>query len=168
MTPSSRWGHLLGLQRRLKQLNWTGKDMNTYLQQKEYIDTLVIPLVKVETNMDNIKTSASSTEFVMHLASLIETQFKGRMMFVPPVVYTSKTDRANMAQTTLQEFNDTSFKHVFYLTTDHAWSEIELGGQVIWMPSIPLESMEVSLRQSILEDQLRQILPKFTEQWSMM
>ncbi|WOV89094.1 DUF2487 family protein [Sporosarcina oncorhynchi] len=149
-------------------MNWTGKDMNTYLQQKEYIDTLVIPLVKVETNMDNIKTSASSTEFVMHLASLIETQFKGRMMFVPPVVYTSKTDRANMAQTTLQEFNDTSFKHVFYLTTDHAWSEIELGGQVIWMPSIPLESMEVSLRQSILEDQLRQILPKFTEQWSMM
>lgn len=140
--------------------------MSTYLQQKEYIDTLVIPLVKVETNMDNIKTSASSTEFVMHLASLIETQFKGRMMFVPPVVYTSKTDRTHMAQTTLQEFTDTSFKHVFYLTTDHAWSEIKLEGQVIWMPSIPLESMEASLRQSILEDQLRQILPKFTEQWS--
>lgn len=147
-------------------MNWTGKDMDTYLQQKEYIDTLVIPLVKVQTNMDNIKTSASSTEFVMHLASLIETQFKGRMMFAPPVVYTSKTDIKQMAQTTLQEFADTTFKHVFYLTTDHAWSEMELAGQVIWMPSIPLESMEASLRQSILEDQLRQLLPKFTEQWS--
>lgn len=147
-------------------MNWTGKDMDTYLQQKEYIDTLVIPLVKVQTNMDNIKTSASSTEFVMHLASLIETQFKGRMMFAPPVVYTSKTNIKQMAQTTLQEFADTTFKHVFYLTTDHAWSEMELAGQVIWMPSIPLESMEASLRQSILEDQLRQLLPKFTEQWS--
>lgn len=147
-------------------MNWTGKDMDTYLQQKEYIDTLVIPLVKVQTNMDNIKTSASSTEFIMHLASLIETQFKGRMMFAPPVVYTSKTDIVHMTQTTLKEFADTTFSHVFYLTTDHAWNEIDMVGQVIWMPSIPLESMDASLRQSILEDQLRQLLPKFTEQWS--
>ncbi|MBD7986200.1 DUF2487 family protein [Sporosarcina sp. Sa2YVA2] len=147
-------------------MNWTGKDMDTYLQQKEYIDTLVIPLVKVQTNMDNIKTSASSTEFIMHLASLIETQFKGRMMFAPPVVYTSKTDIVQMTHTTLQEFVDTTFTHVFFLTTDHAWNEIDMVGQVIWMPSIPLESMDASLRQSILEDQLRQLLPKFTEQWS--
>jgi len=147
-------------------VNWTGKDMDTYLLQKEYIDTLVIPLVKVETKMDNMKTSASSTEFVMHLATLIETQFKGRMMFAPPFAYTASTDKQQMAQTTLQEFSDTTFKHVFFLTTDHAWTSMELPGQVIWMPSIPLENMDASLRQSVLEDQLRQSLPIFTDQWS--
>lgn len=147
-------------------MNWTSKDMSTYLVQKEYIDTLVIPLVKVDMKMDNMKTSASSTEFVMHLASLIETQFKGRMMFTPPFAYTAATDLQQMAQTTFQEFYDTTFKHVFFLTTDHAWTSLELPGQVIWMPSIPLENMEASLRQSILEDQLRQALPIFTEQWS--
>jgi hypothetical protein len=147
-------------------MNWTSKDMSTYLEQKEYIDTLVVPLVKVETKLDNMKTSASSTEFVMHLASLIETQFKGRMMFAPPFGYTTSTDMHQMEQTTFKEFSDTSFKHVFFLTTDHAWMSMELPGQVIWMPSIPLENMEVSLRQSILEDQLRQALPIFTKQWS--
>ncbi|MGG0668204.1 DUF2487 family protein [Sporosarcina koreensis] len=147
-------------------MNWTGKDMDTYLQQKEYIDTLVVPLVKVETKMDNMKTSASSTEFVMHLASLIETQFKGRMMFAPPFSYTPATDHQQMAQSTLQEFSAATFKHVFFLTTDHIWTSMELPGQVIWMPSIPLENMDASLRQSILEDQLRQVLPKFTEQWA--
>jgi Protein of unknown function (DUF2487) len=147
-------------------MNWTSKDMSTYLVQKEYIDTLVVPLVKVETKMDNMKTSASSTEFVMHLASLFETQFKGRMMFAPPFAYTSATDLPLMAQTTFQEFSDTTFKHVFFLTTDHAWTSIDLPGQVIWMPSIPLENMEASLRQSILDDQLRQALPIFTKQWS--
>lgn len=147
-------------------MNWTGKDMDTYLLQKEYIDTLVIPLVKVETKMDNMKTSASSTEFVMLLASLIETQFKGRMMFAPPFSYTSSTDLQSMADTTLQDFSDTTFKHVFFLTTDHAWLSQEMPGQVIWLPSIPLESMDAPLRQSILEDQLRQVLPKFTEGWS--
>lgn len=147
-------------------MNWTGKDMDTYLLQKEYIDTLVVPLVKVETKMDNMKTSASSTEFVMHLASLIETQFKGRMMFAPPFAYTAETDLQQMAQTTLQEFSTTTFKHVFFLTTDHAWVSMELPGQVIWMPSIPLENMDASLKQSILEDQLRQALPKFIEEWA--
>ncbi|MCM3637682.1 YpiF family protein [Sporosarcina luteola] len=147
-------------------MNWTGKDMDTYLLQKEYIDTLVIPLVKVETKMDNMKNSASSTEFVMHLASLIETQFKGRMMFAPPFAYTPETDQQHMAQTTLQEFSTTTFKHVFFLTTDHTWTSMELPGQVIWLPSIPLENMDASLRQSILEDQLRQALPKFTEEWA--
>ncbi|MDW0111615.1 DUF2487 family protein [Sporosarcina saromensis] len=147
-------------------MNWTGKDMDTYLQQKEYIDTLVVPLVKVQLNMDNMKTSASSTEFVMQLSSLIEMQFKGRMMFSPPFSYTASTDLAKMAETTLSDFRRTSFKHVFFLTTDHEWNEMDLPGQVLWMPSIPLESMEPSLRNSILEDQLRQLLPKFTEQWS--
>ncbi|WP_339250008.1 DUF2487 family protein [Sporosarcina sp. FSL W8-0480] len=147
-------------------MNWTGKDMDTYLTQKEYIDTLVIPLVKIEMKLDNMKASASSTEFVMHLSSLIETQFKGRMMFAPPFSYTSETDLPSMSKTTLQEFSATPFKHVFFLTTDHAWSSLDLPGQVIWMPSIPLESMDASLRQSILEDQLRQVLPKFIEKWS--
>ncbi|MDN4608727.1 DUF2487 family protein [Sporosarcina highlanderae] len=147
-------------------MNWTGNDMDTYLSQKEYIDTLVIPLVKVEMNLDKMKTSASSTEFVMHLASVIETQFKGRMMFAPPFSYTSTSDLQSIVQTTFQEFSGTPFKHVFFLTTDHVWSTFELPGQVIWMPSIPLESMDASLRQSILEDQLRQVLPKFIEKWS--
>ncbi|MFD1206394.1 MULTISPECIES: DUF2487 family protein [Sporosarcina] len=147
-------------------MNWTGKDMDTYLQQKEYIDTLVVPLVKVETKSDNMKTGASSTEFIMHLTSMIEMQFKGRMMFAPPFAYTPLTDLKTMASTTLQAFGETPFKHVFFITTDSEWMSIEVPGQVVWMPSIPLESMDVQLRQSILEDQLRQILPTFTEKWS--
>ena len=27
-------------------MNWTAKDMDTYLQQKEYIDTLIVPSLK--------------------------------------------------------------------------------------------------------------------------
>ena len=38
-----------------------------------------------------------------------------------------------------------------------------MDGQVIWLPSIPLESMDQQLRQTIIEDQLRQVLPQFTK-----
>jgi hypothetical protein len=37
---------------------------------------------------------------------------------------------------------------------------------VIWLPSIPLESMDKQLRQKIIEDQLRQVLPILTKKWS--
>ena len=39
-----------------------------------------------------MKSSSSSTEFLMHLSTFIETQFKGRMMLLPPFTYTQSTD----------------------------------------------------------------------------
>ena len=41
-------------------MNWNANDMDTYLQQKEYIDTLLVPLLKLDTNPENMKSSSSS------------------------------------------------------------------------------------------------------------
>ncbi|WP_318617348.1 DUF2487 family protein [Sporosarcina sp. YIM B06819] len=147
-------------------MNWTAKDMDTYLQQKDYIDTLIVPLLKVETALGAMKNSTSSSEFLMHLATFIETQFKGRMMLMPPFAYTQSMDLQAMAETLSRDISSASFKHVFFLTTDSAWTSIEMGGEIIWFPSIPLESMDPQLRQTIIEDQLRQVLPRFMEKWS--
>ena len=147
-------------------MNWTTKDMDTYLQQKEYIDTLIIPLLKVETNLEKMKSSTSSAEFLMHLTLFIETQFKGRIMLMPPFSYTQSTDLGEMERTISSDLNLTHFKYVFLLTTDSAWTSIETDGQLIWLPSIPLGDMDKRLRQSIIEDQLKHVLPQFTKKWS--
>ncbi len=147
-------------------MNWTVQDMDTYLQQKEYIDTLIVPLLKVETVPGNMKNSASSSEFLMHLTTFIETQFKGRMMLMPPFAYTPSTDLTDLATTLSRDLLAAPFKHVFFLTTDSAWTSIKVEGEVIWLPSIPLENMEPQLRKTIIEDQLRQALPRFMEKWS--
>ena len=147
-------------------MNWTAQDMDTYLQQKEYIDTLIVPLLKIETVLGNMKNSASSSEFLMHLTTFIETQFKGRMMLMPPFAYTTSTDLTEMAATLSRDLSVAPFKHVFFLTTDAAWTSIKVDGEMIWLPSIPLENMEPQLRKTIIEDQLRQALPRFIEKWS--
>ena len=147
-------------------MNWTAQDMDTYLQQKEYIDTLIVPLLKVETVLGVMKSSASSSEFLMHLTTFIETQFKGRMMLMPPFAYTQSMDLTELAATLSRDFAAAPFKHVFFLTTDVTWTSLKLDGEVIWLPSIPLESMDPQLRKTIIEDQLRQVLPRFTEKWS--
>ena len=147
-------------------MNWTAQDMDTYLQQKEYIDTLIVPLLKVETVPGNMKNSASSTEFLMHLTTFIETQSKGRMMLMPPFAYTTSTDLTEMAATLSRDLSLAPFKHVFFLTTDSAWTTIKVDGEMIWLPSIPLENMEPQLRKTIIEDQLRLALPRFIEKWA--
>ena len=147
-------------------MNWNANDMDTYLQQKEYIDTLLIPLFKLETEPESMKSSSSSTEFLMHLSSFIENQFKGRIMLSPPFSYTQSTDLVTMAETLSKDIALMGFKHVFYITTDANWTSSKVEGEVIWLPSIPLESMDKQLRQKIIEDQLRQVLPRLTKKWS--
>lgn len=147
-------------------MNWNAKDMDTYLQQKDYIDTLLVPLLQLETGQENMKSSSSSTEFLMHLSTFIETQFKGRMMLLPPFTYTQSTDLQTMGETLSKDLGLMGFKHIFYLTTDRDWTSVEVTGELIWLPSIPLESMDKQLRKSIIEDQLRQVLPTLTKKWS--
>lgn len=147
-------------------MNWTANDMDTYLQQKEYIDTLLVPLLKLETNPGRMKSNSSSIEFLMHLTTFMENQFKGRMMLMPPFSYTQSTNIETMANTLSKDFALMEFKHVFYITTDANWTTIKIEGEVIWLPSIPLESMDKQLRQKIIEDQLRQVLPRLTQKWA--
>ncbi len=139
--------------------------MDTYIQQKEYIDTLLVPLLKLETNPENMKSSSSSTEFLMYLSTFIENQFKGRIMLLPPFSHTQSMDLEILTETLQKDISLLSFKHVFYLTTDSNWTSSKLEN-VIWLPSIPLESMDKQLRQKIIEDQLRQVLPLLTKKWT--
>ena len=147
-------------------MNWTAKDMDTYIQQKDYIDTLLVPLLKLETSPESMKNSSSSTEFLTHLTRFIEVQFKGRMMLMPPFSYTQSVDLQSMASTLSKDLSLMQFKHIFYLTTDAAWRSVEITGEVIWLPALPLESMDKQLKQTIIEDQLRQVLPQLTKKWA--
>jgi hypothetical protein len=146
-------------------VNWNANDMDTYMQQKEYIDTLLVPLLKLETNPEKMKSSSSSTEFLMYLSTFMENQFKGRIMLLPPFSYTQSMDLEILSETLQKDIHLMDFKHVFYLTTDANWTSIKLE-DVIWLPSIPLESMDKQLKQKIIEDQLRQVLPLLTKKWS--
>ncbi|PIC75384.1 hypothetical protein CSV69_08705 [Sporosarcina sp. P26b] len=147
-------------------MNWVPKDVDTYINQKEYIDTIVVPLIAIDTRPETMKNSASSSEFLMNLSMFIEKQFKGRMMFMPPVSYTQSTDLQQMADTLSEDLKKSSFTHVFYLTTDPKWTSVTVEGKIVWLPSIPLETMDNHLRQTIMEDQLRQVLTHFMESWN--
>lgn len=147
-------------------MHFIGKDIDQYLSQREYVDTAVVPLLELNLNPSDLKSSAGASEYLQLLTALLEKQFKGRILLFPPLSYTSGADRERVAEEISAEMKKAEFKHVFYLTTDAAWRSVEKLENVLWLPAIPTMDMDRNFKQSVMEDQLRQVLPLFLKEWS--
>ena len=145
---------------------WNSKDMSVFMEQKEFVDTAVIPLLLIDGQASKLKHNASSTEFLMALTAFIENQFKGRVILMPPVSYTTRANRQQLGQEWDEMLKEAGFKHLFFVSSDMEWLTEESTLDVIYTPSIPLENMDRKLRQSVLDDQLRQIIPVFAKRWA--
>lgn len=145
---------------------WNGKDLDVFMAQKEYIDTAIVPLTKLDGSIEGIKQSASATDFLLSLTNFIEQQFKGRIVMLPPMLYTDANNATELLNAIHQELEKAGFKFVFFMTSDHAWTQNKEQKEVIWLPSIPLESMDQKMKNSVLGDQLRQIIPILSQKWA--
>lgn len=147
-------------------MHFTSKDIDQYIGQKEYVDTAVIPLIELDLSVNGMKASANASEYIQSLTAILEKQFKGRILLFPPVSYTKDCDRTKLAADLQAEVQKTSFKHVFYLTADAQWRASDDLPNVLWLPAIPTGDMDQSFKKSVMEDQLRQVLPLFTKEWT--
>ncbi|MET4560963.1 DUF2487 family protein [Lysinibacillus parviboronicapiens] len=145
---------------------FNANDVTSFMAQKEFIDTAIIPLVAIDLTNEKMKQSGAEADFLLSLTAFIEQQFKGRLLVMPPFSYsTTLKDEAMPAQLAAQLHN-AGFKHVFFITCDHFWTNSGDEVNVIWLPAIPLESMDKGVKNSILEDQLRQVIPVFSTKWA--
>ncbi|WP_033542124.1 DUF2487 family protein [Planococcus sp. CAU13] len=147
-------------------MHFIGKDIDQYLSQREYVDTAVVPLLELNLSETGLKSSAGASEYLQSLTALLEKQFKGRILLFPPVSYTAGADRTRMAEEISSEMEKGGFRHVFYMTTDAQWRSMESLKNVLWLPAIPTGDMDRNFKQSVMEDQLRQVLPLFLNEWS--
>ncbi|MFC3211430.1 YpiF family protein [Planomicrobium okeanokoites] len=147
-------------------MHFIGKDMDQYLSQKDYVDTAVVPLLQLDLSEAGLKSSAGASEYLQSLTAMLEKQFKGRILLFPPVAYTKNADRNRLSDEISSEMEKAGFKHVFYMTTDAEWRSVEELKNVLWLPAIPTEHMDRNFKQSVMEDQLRQVLPLFLKEWS--
>ncbi|MDZ5473247.1 YpiF family protein [Bacillus sp. 31A1R] len=150
-------------------MKWVSQDIDMYLKSKEYVDTAVLPLLPVSFN-DDIKQSVSMTEFITLLSIQLERQFRGRLVMLPGFSYMKSQSMDKLVEDIKgweEELLKQGFKHVFLVTSDSEWkkSEGELQGELIWLPSIPLEHMDENYKVSILEDQVKQLLNLFVQKW---
>ena len=150
-------------------MKWISQDIEMYMKSKEYVDTVVLPLFPVSFD-DDIKQTVAMTEFISLLSVQLERQFRGRLVMLPGYSYLKSTAEDKLVSDVKDwetELLAKGFKHVFYITSDSSWKAIEnkLEGGLIWLPSLPLEHMDDNYKNSILEDQVKQLLNLFLQKW---
>lgn len=145
---------------------FNANDVTSFMAQKDFIDTAIVPLVSIDLSSEKMKQSGAEVDFVMSLTSFIEQQFKGRLLVMPPFSYMTSFKNEELPQQLEAQLHNAGFKHVFFITCDHFWTNSGDIVNIIWLPAIPLESMDASVKKSILEDQLRQVIPMLSTKWA--
>jgi hypothetical protein len=150
-------------------MKWNSEDIDIYMNSKEYVDTIVLPLYPVSLD-DQMKKTAEMTEFITLLSAQLERQFKGRLIMLPGFTYLKSRNGDELYNDLLkweQEFIENGFKHIYYVTSDSDWKifETTFKGSLIWLPTIPLQQMDEQYRNTILEDQVKQLFSLFVQRW---
>lgn len=150
-------------------MKWQAKEIDLYLQAKEYVDTAIIPLIPISWNKE-IKSTVQMGEFILLITDELERQFKGRVFQFPPYTYL-KTESAEVKLKKINELDEhlknNGFSHIIYLTSDVEWKQIEaeMKDTLLWIPSLPMEHLDQKYKSEILNNQVKQILPIMTIKW---
>jgi hypothetical protein len=151
------------------EMKWIPQDIEMFVKAKEYVDTVVIPLYPISFG-DDIKQTANMSEFINLLTSQLERQFKGRLILLPGFSYFRNQDKERLLDDLIEWENilkSEDFKHIFYVSSDSDWKlkEQHLTGSLIWLPALPLEHMEEKQKNTIIDDQVKQLLNLFVQRW---
>ncbi|MRX70984.1 DUF2487 family protein [Bacillus lacus] len=149
-------------------MKWTTKDAELYSHSKEYVDTAIMPILFAGGNPSD-KAAAGEAEFVQVLSHELERQLKGRLYLYPSLPVKDAGEEAFQAAEMWHRELSVQFKHVVFLTCRREWKEEEssLRDHVIYIPPVPLEHMDQQLRDSVIRDQIQQILNILLQKWNM-
>ncbi|MBO9128234.1 DUF2487 family protein [Bacillus sp. 165] len=148
-------------------MEWTAKDIQLYKESKEYIDTVVVPLVPVSLGAD-IEEAVQKGEFVSALTREIERQYKGRILLVPSFTYLqeNREEQLEHLQLWTSSFMREGMKHIVYVTSDFDWKkESDLQGMLFWLPALPLEQLNSKSRQEVLQSQVNEMMKIVIFEW---
>ena len=149
-------------------MKYQSVDTELFTKSKEYIDTIVIPLNPVDFD-DTFSQTVSSYEFMTLLTYELEKELKGRLFLALPLPYIKNStteEKLNLLSVWEDYYRGQGFKYIQFLTTDSKWTSINGGGQVLWIPAIPIEKMPLDAIKSVISEQTKQLVGILAESWS--
>ncbi|WP_164218935.1 YpiF family protein [Virgibacillus sp. YIM 98842] len=152
-------------------MKWKKEDLNQYVQAKEYIDTVIIPLIPFQfTDEQNIEKNAFQSEVLSILTNEIEKELTGRVMLIPNYYYIKSSDlddESTILRGWTEEIKKQPFKHVFFLTFDSGWKKREgkLDGTLLWLPGVKSGDLHSAEMHTVIKDQVEQIGELIRSYW---
>ncbi|WP_099158351.1 DUF2487 family protein [Virgibacillus ndiopensis] len=144
-------------------MQWIKEDLQQYIQAKEYVDTIIVPLIPYHLSQDSeLEKNAFQSEVLSIFAKEIEKELSGRVMLTPNYHYLksgSKEEELKRINSWAGDALSQPFKNVFFVTFDSTWKKNEqaLDGTLIWLPGIQSGDLKSNEMRSFIHDQVEQI-----------
>lgn len=150
-------------------MKWIRTDIEMYMKAKEYVDTVVVPLLPITLQGDMISTCEMG-EFISILSNELEREYKGRIIVLPAFTYL-KQEEMSVLIGRLNTWNHTltaEGKHVLLLTSDPDWklNEKEIEASLLWVPSISFADMDKKYIEQMIKSQLKPIQTIVMNLWN--
>lgn len=153
------------------QLKWIKADLEKYLQEKKYIDTLLVPLLPISFSNDPELTNlAYKTNLLTTLSNELERELAGRLFQTPPYFYLEGTERSKEIERLNEWIMDACkqpFKHTFIVTHDMSWKKDEqaLTGTLLWLPSLTSVDPQADEYKTFIRSQVEQLVEFIRSYW---
>ncbi|WP_164908434.1 DUF2487 family protein [Halobacillus litoralis] len=151
-------------------MRWTKADTTQYLPEKQYIDTVLIPLVSFDPSADDeMVKHAFQRELNQVFSNLIEKEYRGRIFLAPDYNYLNGSNESEVERLNrwISKFQEQPFHHVFLFTFDSKWKRYEsyLNGQLLWVPGLQSGNIQSTETQSFVKEQAHQINELIQSYW---
>ncbi|EKN67338.1 Protein of unknown function (DUF2487) [Schinkia azotoformans MEV2011] len=142
-------------------MKWVSADIEMYMKAREYVDTVIVPLIPITFKGDMIPT-VEMGEFISILASELEREYKGRLIVLPAFTYLREEEpstlinRVNLWNNNLLQ---DGIKNVVLLTSDSDWklNEKDVQATLLWVPSISFKDLDKKYIEQMVKSQMKSI-----------
>jgi len=146
---------------------WIEKDLKQVIENKEYIDTVLVPLAPISFNEEDAKL-ANQVEDLGILLNELERQYKGRVLIAPSFTYlVSESNKVDRLNDWGNLFIENGMKNIFFITCDFEWKSVETDfkDNIMWIPSLDLASFDMTAQKSIVSKHIEHLIAVFSKKW---
>ncbi|MFC3418199.1 DUF2487 family protein [Salinicoccus hispanicus] len=136
------------------------QDLKVLKDEIEFVDTALVPFASADMN-EGARDNASDMEMIQMVTIQLEKQFKGRLFITPPMM--TVEGMTEVLRTYISQLEAYGFKRVIILThLDHSFES----AQSIVLNRIPLEDMDVEMKMSLINDEVKNVMKQVISIWN--
>lgn len=143
-------------------MRFDGIDAMKSLTERQYVDTLVVPLVELAFDEDMVR-KAEGNEVIQAVALETERQLSGRTMLSPTLSYVDVDAGRATAEAVLTKAVSSGFSHVLFISSDLRFKGSDL--PIMFVPPLALKGMSGEQSHTMVQNFATQVITELSSRW---